>query len=74
MHAEQPVKHSREELYRAAEDLCIHKMGGRLYERLEAEVAAQVCSAIGSLLGLPPDPVAFLHSLSVVWNAHCEHM
>lgn len=31
--AKRPFSTSREELYRAAEDLCVHKMGARLYER-----------------------------------------
>lgn len=29
----QPIATSREELYRAVEDLCVHKMGANLYER-----------------------------------------
>ncbi len=29
----QPIATSREELYRAVEDLCVHKMGAKLYER-----------------------------------------
>lgn len=28
-----PIATSREELYRAVEDLCVHKMGARLYDR-----------------------------------------
>lgn len=28
-----PIATSREELYRAVEDLCVHKMGSRLYDR-----------------------------------------
>lgn len=28
-----PIATSREELYRAVEDLCMHKMGGKLYDR-----------------------------------------
>lgn len=29
----QPIDTSREELYRAVEDLCVHKMGAKLYDR-----------------------------------------
>ncbi|CAN0354362.1 unnamed protein product, partial [Ectocarpus sp. 13 AM-2016] len=29
----QPIDTSREELYRAVEDLCVHKMGANLYDR-----------------------------------------
>lgn len=29
-----PIATSREELYRAVEDLCLHKMGSKLYDRL----------------------------------------
>lgn len=31
-----PIATSREELYRAVEDLCVHKMGGKLYNRSDA--------------------------------------
>lgn len=30
---QQPIATSREELYRAVNDLCVHKMGAKLYDR-----------------------------------------
>lgn len=41
---------SREELYRAVEDLCVHKMGARLYDRLKAECARHVAQTVAGLV------------------------
>lgn len=41
---------SREELYRAVEDLCVHKMGARLYDRLKGECARHVSQAVAGLV------------------------
>lgn len=41
---------SREELYRAVEDLCVHKMGARLYDRLKGECARHVSQAVEGLV------------------------
>ena len=43
------VSFSREELYRAVEDLCVHKMGGKLYERLKEECSKHITIAVGAL-------------------------
>lgn len=45
----QPIATSREELYRAVEDLCVHKMGAKLYDRYCKQVHNQ--SAIGMRAG-----------------------
>jgi cullin 4 len=68
---------SREELYRAVEDLCVHKMGARLYDRLKAECARHIAQAVGGLVaqqhqGL--DQALFLARVDDVWQDHCEHM
>ena len=52
VHQQQPVDQSFEELYKAVEDLCIHKLGHNLYSKLseeceqhiETEIAKLVCS------------------------------
>lgn len=36
---QQPIATSREELYRAVNDLCVHKMGAKLYDRSVALAA-----------------------------------
>lgn len=41
----QPIDTSREELYRAVEDLCVHKMGANLYDRQAQQSNVQLlCS------------------------------
>mmetsp|Transcript_26420 Transcript_26420/g.74343 ORF Transcript_26420/g.74343 Transcript_26420/m.74343 type:complete len:737 (+) Transcript_26420:341-2551(+) len=75
VHSKQPVSSSLEELYRAVEDMCLHKMADRLYSRLE-----QVCNAHidAQLSGLIQDtalePVLFLEHMSTCWADHCEQM
>ncbi len=65
---------SHEELYRAVEDLCVHKMGGRLYERLKEECARHVATAVGALAGFGLDSAVFLGKVDDVWQDHCEQM
>src|SRR6056297_66681 len=69
---------SYEELYRAVENLCVHKMGARLYDRLRMECARHVAAVVGSLAsgGVEGfmDPALFLAKVDDVWQDHCEHM
>ena len=59
--ANEPVSYSQEELYRAVEDLCLHKMGGRLYQRLEALCNDHVRSIVHQIdAGGDDEPAAFL--------------
>ena len=41
IYSENPVSASREDLYRAAEDMCMHKMSQRLYLNLKQEFETQ---------------------------------
>jgi len=71
---------SHEELYRAVEDLCVHKMGARLYDRLKEECTRHVAGAVGALaatgggMGGMVDPAMFLQRVDDAWQDHCEHM
>ena len=59
--ANEPVSASQEELYRAVEDLCLHKMGQRLYQRLEALCNDHVKSLVQRMDSEASDePAAFL--------------
>eukprot|EP00873_Tetraselmis_striata_P009147 jgi/Tetstr1/429411/TSEL_019321.t1 len=75
VHAKQPVSTSLEELYRAVEDMCMHKMADRLYTRLQkvcdAHIDAQLC-ALTQQHTL--DPVSFLEHMSRCWEDHCDQM
>lgn len=68
------TSYSREELYRAVEDLCMHKMAARLFERLYAECEANVASLVDSLAGRTPEVIAFLNLANAAWERHCSQI
>eukprot|EP00897_Mesotaenium_endlicherianum_P001162 jgi/Mesen1/11046/ME000099S10492 len=74
IHHKQSVACSLEELYRAVEDLCVHKMAGNLYRRLQQECEAHIQAKLQGLVGLSPDPVVFLATVEACWQDHCEQM
>ncbi|KAL3702128.1 hypothetical protein R1sor_020150 [Riccia sorocarpa] len=74
IHLKQPVSCSLEELYRAVEDLCLHKMSGNLYRRLQQECETHIQAKLRSLEGKSPDPVVFLSHVEKCWHDHCDQM
>jgi len=66
--------HSREELYRAVEDMCIHKMAPKLYERLEHTCEGLIERSVETLVGQSMDLTVFLTMAGVVWQDHTDHM
>lgn len=40
---------SREELYRNVEDMCVHKMGGKLYDKLKDKIGDRVKRVMGEV-------------------------
>jgi len=74
VHTETPVGQSFEELYKAVEDLCIHKLGQGLYSRLEDECQRHIEKSIRNLTGQTPDPVLFLELVHMCWNKHSSQM
>jgi cullin-4 len=67
---------SKEELYRAVEDLCIHKFGGMVYENLQKECESHIFRQVDSLCEQMQlsDHGAFLAHVDRVWQEHCEQM
>eukprot|EP00741_Cyanophora_paradoxa_P010023 tig00000157_g9709.t1 len=53
VHTKQPVSCSLEELYRAVEDLCLHKMAENLYKQLQAECESFAEKKLKELLKYP---------------------
>eukprot|EP00899_Mesostigma_viride_P022837 jgi/Mesvir1/3738/Mv15014-RA.1 len=74
VHEERAVSNSLEELYRAVEDLCLHKMAGDLYNRLQKECAAHISRQLGSLVGQTSDLLVFLRQVESCWRNHCQQM
>ncbi len=59
----------------AVEDLCVHKMAGKLYHRLQQECETHIAAKLRSLLvGQSPDAVVFLSHVESCWQDHCDQM
>jgi len=70
-----PVACSLEALYRAVEDLCLHKLAPKLCKQLQEECdhhASSELSKLDSWAAL--DAVAFLHHLGRCWASYCSQM
>ena len=68
------VTESKEELYRAVEDLCIHKLGTWLYAELSAVCRAHIFDLVDSLIGKTSDQAHYIVAIDDVWKEHCEQM
>ncbi|XP_020967582.1 uncharacterized protein LOC110266879 [Arachis ipaensis] len=58
----------------AVSDLCIYKMTGNLYQRIETECEAHISTALQSLVGQSPDLVVFLSLVERCWQDLCGQM
>ncbi|KAF9672540.1 hypothetical protein SADUNF_Sadunf11G0052800 [Salix dunnii] len=70
----QPDPCDLEKLYQAVNDLCLHKMGGNLYLRIEKECEAHISAALQSLVGQSPDLEVFLKLVATCWKDLCDQM
>ncbi|KAJ6894996.1 cullin-4-like isoform X1 [Populus alba x Populus x berolinensis] len=70
----QPAPCDLEKLYQAVNDLCLHKMGGNLYLRIEKECEAHISAALQSLVGQSPDLEVFLKLVATCWKDLCDQM
>ncbi|KAK4347373.1 hypothetical protein RND71_033712 [Anisodus tanguticus] len=70
----QPDPCDLEKLYQAVNDLCLHKMGGNLYQRIEKECEAHIVAALQSLVGQSEDLVVFLSLVERCWQDFCDQM
>lgn len=70
--AEEKVAYSFEELYRAAEDLCLHKKAEFVYQNLVNECEAQVTRVLGKLS--QNQGSTFLSELEKEWQTHCNQL
>ncbi|KAK4743694.1 hypothetical protein SAY87_010006 [Trapa incisa] len=70
----QPVSCDLENLYQAVNDLCLHKLGGNLYQRIKKECEEHISAALQSLVGQSPDLVVFLTLAARCWQDLCNQM
>ncbi|KAK8575953.1 hypothetical protein V6N12_063601 [Hibiscus sabdariffa] len=70
----QPDSCDMEKLYQAVNNLCLHKLGGRLYERIEKECEEHISVALRSLVGQSSDLAVFLSLVEKCWQDLCDQM
>ncbi|KAF2316709.1 hypothetical protein GH714_042050 [Hevea brasiliensis] len=70
----QPDSCDLEKLYQAVNDLCLHKMGSNLYQRIEKECESHIYAVLQSLVGQSPDLVVFLSLVERCWQDLCDQM
>ena len=58
----------------AVSDLCLHKMGGNLYQRIQRECEVHISTVLQSLVGQSPDLVVFLSLVEKCWQDLCDQM
>eukprot|EP00891_Asterochloris_glomerata_P003718 jgi/Astpho2/3718/fgenesh1_pm.00060_%23_12_t len=75
VHKRQPVSCSLEELYRAVEDMCLHKMADKLYQSLQQECDAHIAKELQFLSERQSvDSVSFLDHVNRCWQDHTSQM
>ncbi|PKA66042.1 Cullin-4 [Apostasia shenzhenica] len=70
----QPDPCDSEKLYQAVSDLCLHKMGGNLYQRIQQECEGHISAKLQSLVGQSLDLVVFLSLVEKCWQDFCDQM
>lgn len=61
-------------VFQAVYNLCVHKMGGSLYQRIEKECERHIAAALHSLVGQSPDLVVFLSLVERCWQDLCAQI
>ncbi|KAG0464826.1 hypothetical protein HPP92_018990 [Vanilla planifolia] len=59
---------------KAVSDLCLHKMGGNLYQRIQQECERHISAKLQSLVGQSLDLVVFLSMVEKCWQDFCDQM
>ena len=77
IYAEAPVATSREDLYRAAEDMCMHKMSQRLYLNLKQEFEVQTRKVMEVMIenlnsATGNTGASFIEKFEALWSSHCD--
>jgi cullin 4 len=77
IYSEKPVAASREDLYRAAEDMCMHKMSQRLYLNLKQEFEKQTRIVMEKMIDILNNSsgnteTTFIAKFEALWSSHCD--
>lgn len=74
IHKKTFVIYSSEELYKAVENMCSHKMAATLYDLLKAECESHVKSSLQQFVCDSMDSELYLTKLNHCWENHCRDM
>ncbi|XP_010529158.1 PREDICTED: cullin-4 [Tarenaya hassleriana] len=69
-----PVSFDLEGLYQAVDNLCLHKMEGKLYQQIEKECEEHISAALQSLVGKSTDFSVFLSLVEKCWQNFSDQM
>jgi len=69
-----PISMPLEELYKAVENICSHKMATQLYSNLESLCEFHVKSNLDQFIDFNMDSLSFLKLLDKCWQDHCRQM
>lgn len=69
-----PISVPLEELYKAVENICSHKMAPQLYNNLETLCEQHVKQNISQFVDCNMDSLTFLKMLNSCWQDHCRQM
>lgn len=58
----------------AVDNLCLHKLEGKLYQRIEKECEEHISVALQSLVGQDTDLSVFLSLVEKCWQDFCDQM
>jgi len=74
VYTKKATSESKEELYRAVEDMCMHNLGKKLYDNLRLECEKEINHSIDTMISKSNDNTYFLSSMDEVWQNHCQQM
>ena len=75
IHNSLPISDSKESLYNAVKDLCVHKLSKETYDKLYEQCKNYLSKqAKFILLKYEDDNETFLTSLNSIWNSHCTQI
>lgn len=60
--------------FQAVDNLCLHKLDGKLYDQIEKECEEHISAALQSLVGQNTDLTVFLSRVEKCWQDFCDQM
>nr|CAG8473107.1 7105_t:CDS:10 [Entrophospora candida] len=74
IYSSKSVNDSLEELYKACENLCLHKLSKSLYQKLHSELEKHILLEGEQIQNNQINEISFLRSVDKSWKEHCKHM